>query len=88
MTVLRREDVHSSVASWDECPYRMPSPPILAIVPLSIRRLRGPSPVRVTFRQPPWLCHQFTVAGAGCNAAHRKPANSRAIATAIFGAGL
>ena len=48
MTVLRREDVQSRVASWDRCPYRMTSSPILAIVPLIIRRLRGPSSVRIT----------------------------------------
>jgi hypothetical protein len=47
MTVLRREDVQSRVASWDGRPYRMPSSPILAIVPLIIRRLRGPSLTRV-----------------------------------------
>src|SRR5580765_4043564 len=46
MTVLRREDVQSRVASWDGCPYRIASSPILTIVPLIIRRLRGPSPVR------------------------------------------
>ena len=44
MTVLRREDVQSRVASWDQGPYRIASSPILAIVPLIIRRLRGPSP--------------------------------------------
>src|SRR5689334_16050413 len=44
MTVLRREDVQSRVARWDESPYRISSSPILAIVPLIIRRLRGPSP--------------------------------------------
>src|SRR5687768_11381779 len=42
MTVLRREDVQSKVASWDECPYRTVSSPILTIVPLIVRRLRGP----------------------------------------------
>src|SRR5215210_4008700 len=47
MTVLRREDVQSRVASWDGSPYRIASSPILAIVPLIIRRLRGPSPSRV-----------------------------------------
>src|SRR2546425_12188384 len=47
MTVLRREDVQSRVASWDGNPYRIASSPILAIVPLIIRRLRGPSPTRV-----------------------------------------
>src|SRR5438067_11913619 len=47
MTVLRREDVQSRGASWDGGPYRMSSSPILAIVPLIIRRLRGPSPIRV-----------------------------------------
>src|ERR1700730_13954283 len=47
MTVLRREDVQSRVASWDGCPYRMLCPPILAIAPLIIRRLRGPSLTRV-----------------------------------------
>ena len=52
MTVLRREDVQSRVASWDRCPYRMLSPPILAIVPLIIRRLRGPSPNRITPPSP------------------------------------
>ena len=88
MTVLRREDVQSSVASWDRCPYRMPSPPILAIVPLIIRRLRGPSPSRIIvahlFRRPSSPTSPF----AGCRAAQTKPASSRAIATAIFGAGL
>jgi hypothetical protein len=43
MTVLRREDVQSRVASWDVGPYRIASSPILTIVPLIIRRLRGPS---------------------------------------------
>jgi hypothetical protein len=43
MTVLRREDVQSRVASWDGRPYRMFSSPVLAIVPLIIRRLHGPS---------------------------------------------
>jgi len=33
MTVLRREDVQSRVASWDHGPYRIASSPILAIVP-------------------------------------------------------
>src|SRR5438046_6344213 len=50
MTVLRREDVQSRVASWDGSPYRIASSPILAIVPLIIRRLRGPSPRRVMVR--------------------------------------
>jgi hypothetical protein len=53
MTVLRREDVQSRVASWDGCPYRIASSPILAIVPLIIRRLRGPSPSRVIVRSIP-----------------------------------
>src|SRR5205809_8100500 len=48
MTVLRREDVQSRVASWDGSPYRIASSPILAIVPLIIRRLRGPLPDRIT----------------------------------------
>jgi hypothetical protein len=47
MTVLRREDVQSRVASWDEGPYRIAKPPILTFVPLIIRRLRGPSPNRL-----------------------------------------
>jgi hypothetical protein len=47
MTVLRREDVQSRVASWDGRPYRIASSPILAIVPLIIRRLRGPSLTRI-----------------------------------------
>ena len=51
MTVLRREDVHSRGASWDRCPYRMSRSPILTIVPLIIRRLRGPSPARITIVQ-------------------------------------
>ena len=84
MTVLRREDVQSRVASWDGCPYRTLSPPILAIVPLIIRRLRGPSPSRVIIA--PFVDRYF--AGAGCRAAQTKPASSRAIATAILGAGL
>ena len=33
-------------------------------------------------------CRAAPPAGAGCSAAHRKPASSRAIATAIFGVGL
>src|SRR6202171_5197092 len=47
MTVLRREDVQSRVASWDGSPYRIASSPILTIVPLILRRLRGPSLSRV-----------------------------------------
>jgi hypothetical protein len=43
MTVLRREDMQSRVASWDGSPYRIASSLILTIVPLIIRRLRGPS---------------------------------------------
>src|SRR6185295_8613718 len=56
MTVLRREDVQSRVASWDGRPYRMSSSPILAIVPLIIRRLRSPSLTRVMvlFTNPPY----------------------------------
>ena len=49
MTVLRREDVQSKVASWDPSPYRIVSSPILAIVPLIIRRLRPPSATRVCY---------------------------------------
>src|SRR5260370_39252916 len=52
MTVLRREDVQSRVASWDGCPYRMLSSPILTIVPLIIRRLRGPSLTRAIISTP------------------------------------
>jgi hypothetical protein len=48
MTVVRREDVQSNLASWDEGPYRLHNPPILTIVPLLIRRLRGPSLGRIT----------------------------------------
>jgi hypothetical protein len=47
MTVLRREDVQSTVANWDKRPYRIASSPILTIVPLILRRLRGPSLNRV-----------------------------------------
>src|SRR6478735_11025834 len=47
MTVLRREDVQSRGASWDSRPCRITSSPILTIVPLIIRRLRGPSLTRV-----------------------------------------
>src|SRR5438046_6479392 len=47
MTVLRREDVQSEGASWDRSPYRMVATPILSIVPLIIRRLRGPGWPRV-----------------------------------------
>jgi hypothetical protein len=50
MTVLRRENVQSRVASWDGSPDRIAGSPILTIVPLIIRRLRGPSPNRITFR--------------------------------------
>src|SRR5687768_16567288 len=42
MTVLRREDVQSKVASWDDGPYRIALSPILTFVPLVVRRLRGP----------------------------------------------
>ena len=52
MTVLRREDVQSKIASWDKCPYRIVRSPILTIVPLIIRRLRGPftdAPHRISF---------------------------------------
>jgi|KBSMisStaDraftv2_1062788.scaffolds.fasta_scaffold75432_2 hypothetical protein len=48
MTVLRREVRQSSFANPGGDPCRIVSPPILAIVPLIIRRLRGPSPARVT----------------------------------------
>ena len=66
MTVLRREDVQSRVASWDGCPYRMLSPPILAIVPLIIRRLRGPSPNRIITPSPIGVrCRYFTGTGTG-----------------------
>ena len=90
MTVLRREDVQSRVASWDGRPYRMSSSPILAIVPLIIRRLRGPSLTRVmaVVSAASRIMPLRADAGAGWSAAQRKPASSRAIATAIFGAGL
>ena len=68
MTVLRREDVQSSVASWDRRPYRIASSPILAIVPLIIRRLRGPSPNRIITPSPEVLscaCRYLTVTGTG-----------------------
>ena len=52
MTVLRREDVQSRRASWDGSPYRIASSPILAIVPLIIRRLHGPSPSGVIVSMP------------------------------------
>jgi len=93
MTVLRREDVQSKFASWDISPYRTVRTPILAFVPLIIRRLRGPSPtprrnlvpLRCSFVA---LHTDFAGTGTGCSAAQRNPASSRAIATAIFGAGL
>ena len=56
MTVLRREDVQSKVASWDERPSRIVSSLILTIVPLIIRRLRGPSPNRITRASRGYLC--------------------------------
>ena len=62
MTVIRREDVQSRVASWDDCPYRMASSPILTIVPLIIRRLRGPSPNRIITPSPTFpvsLLHRY-----------------------------
>ena len=52
MTVFRREDVQSRDASWDGRPYRTSSSPILTIVPLIIRRLRGPSLNRITIPSP------------------------------------
>jgi hypothetical protein len=66
MTVLRREDVHSRVASWDRRPYRMPSPPILAIVPLIIRRLRGPLAnrlIKLSLTLPVSLLHRHRLKG-------------------------
>src|SRR6187200_1826962 len=48
MTVLRREVKQSSIANPGRGPCRIVSPPILAIVPLILRRLRGPSPASVT----------------------------------------
>ena len=62
MTVLRREDVQSKVASWDGSPYRIVSSPVLAIVPLIIRRLRGPSPNRIITPSPTFpmsLLHRY-----------------------------
>jgi hypothetical protein len=91
MTVLRREDVQSNVASWDGRPYRMIRSPILTIVPLIVRRLRGPSPDRLTLSCLSAIRvshHYFAGLGVGWSAAHKKPASSRAMATAILGAGL
>ena len=72
MTVFRREDVQSKLASWDTRPYRIVRSPILAIVPLIIRRLRGPPLCRLmVFVQPPLLmrpctfCRYFAGVGAG-----------------------
>ena len=71
MTVLRREDVQSRVASWDGRPYRMLSSPVLTIVPLIIRRLRSPSLTRVVvfvftlLANPCTSCRYFAGAGAG-----------------------
>ena len=94
MTVLRREDVQSRIASWNRSSYRMLSPPILAIVPLILRRLRGPSLTCVMVsgihaaHESVRNVSERAEIGAGWSAAHRKPASSRAIATAILGAGL
>jgi hypothetical protein len=52
MTVLRREDVQSRVASWDRSPYRMAKTPILGVVPRIIRRLRGRCAVRAKPHYP------------------------------------
>ena len=81
MTVLRREDVQSKVASWDRCPYRTVSSPILAIVPLIIRRLRGPchEPHLRRSRLPPSPRCDVTQRVRVASAAQRKPASSRAI---------
>src|SRR4026207_1871846 len=72
MTVFRREDVHSRVASWDGSPYRMSRSPILTIVPLIIRRLRGPSPARLTIiqrlRSVPLVRHRRRLARGPQNA--------------------
>jgi hypothetical protein len=56
MTVLRREDVQSGGASWDSCPCRRVRAPILTIVPLIIRRLRGPLMARVITSVVPLIC--------------------------------
>jgi len=73
MTVLRREDVQSRVASWDEGPCRIASSPILAIVPLIIRRLRGPSPARgVIFPHPSRSVPLVHDRRRACKAAHQK----------------
>lgn len=61
MTVLRREDVQSKLASWDGSPYRTVSSPILAIVPLIIRRLRGLSLNRITTP----FAHRHSIARRG-----------------------
>ena len=91
MTVLRREDVQSRESRVGTAVrIALLAPPILAIVPLIIRRLRVPSLNRIIMRSPMGRSCAYrycTAAGAGCSAAHRKPASSRAIATAIFGLG-
>ena len=91
MTVLRREDVQSRVASWDGSPYRIARSPILTIVPLIIRRLRGPLLACIIDSLAPSYArdrYRAGTGGAGWSAAQRKPASSRAIATTTLGAGL
>src|SRR5574340_850936 len=78
MTVLRREDVQSRGASWDQGPCRIASSPILAIVPLIIRRLRGPSPSRVTMPSP--LCLSARLAHRRRRWLERRPEEARQLA--------
>src|SRR5438093_2595288 len=80
MTVLRREDVQSGDASWDGGPYRIVKPPIPAIVPLIIRRLRGPSPNRITlpFVETSVACR--CLPRRGCDGLQRRPQEAREFA--------
>ena len=80
MTVLRREDVQSRVASWDGSPYRIPSSPILAIVPLIIRRLRGPSSDGINIRHPIVLSCALSLLHRDRRRLERGPQKSRELA--------
>ena len=81
MTVLRREDVQSCVASWDIRPDRIVRPPILTIVPRIIRRLRGPSPNRIML---PVVDRPSVARGSSprrrCGGLQRRPQKARELA--------
>ena len=86
MTVLRREDMQSFIASEDASPCRIAFPPILAIVPTISSAVFAVHQGQQVQRAVTTGSGVALVAGSGtrCSAAQRNPASSRAIATATF----